>query len=105
VDFEVVHGIMHRPQPEMTLKQLGHAISSYGPFHLAGLSPLVTIGGSLVIALALAEDAIGLHAAWAAASFDEAWQFEQWGEDVEAAAVLEARREEFEAGYNFLNLL
>jgi len=105
VDFEVVQGIMHRPQPEMTLRQLGHAISSYGPFQLAGLSPLVTIGGSLVIALALAEEAITLDAAWAAASLDEAWQLEQWGEDADAAAVLEARRQEFAAGYRFLKLL
>ncbi|HEX8214593.1 MAG TPA: ATP12 family protein [Allosphingosinicella sp.] len=105
VSFEVVEGIMHRPQPEMTLRQLSHAISSYGPFELAGLSPLVTIGGSLIVALALAEDAIGLEAAWAAASLDEAWQLEQWGEDSEAAAVLEARRLEFAAGYRFLKLL
>jgi chaperone required for assembly of F1-ATPase len=105
VDFQVVQGIMHRPQPEMTLRQLGFAVSSYGPFQLAGLSPLVTIGGSLVIALALAEDMIGLESAWAAASLDEAWQFEQWGEDSEAAAVLEARRQEFAAGHRFLKLL
>jgi len=105
VDFEVVQGIMHRPQPDMTLRQLAFAVSAYRPFQLAGLSPLVTIGGSLIIALALAEEAIGLDAAWAAASLDEAWQFEQWGEDSEAAAVLEARRQEFAAGYRFLKLL
>jgi chaperone required for assembly of F1-ATPase len=105
VDFEVVQGIMHRPQPEMTLRQLAFAVSAYSPFQLAGLSPMVTIGGSLVIALALAEDAVSLDAAWAAASLDEAWQFEQWGEDLEAAAVLEARRQEFAAGYRFLKLL
>lgn len=105
MDFEVVQGIMHRPQPQMTLRQLDFAISSYSAFQLAGLSPLVTIGGSLVIALALAEDAIDLDTAWAAASLDEAWQFEQWGEDAEAAKVLEARRQEFAAGYDFLKLL
>ena len=105
VDFQVVQGIMHRPQPQMTLRQLGHAVSSYDAFQLAGLSPLVTIGGSLVIALALAEDAIDLAAAWSAASLDEAWQLEQWGEDSEAAAVLDARRLEFAAGHAFLKLL
>lgn len=105
VDFEVVHGIMHRPQPEMTLKLLSQAAASLKPFQLAGLSPLVTISGSLIIALALAEDAVDLDTAWAAASLDEAWQFEQWGEDAESAEVLEARRQEFAAGYRFLKLL
>ncbi|HEV2079333.1 MAG TPA: ATP12 family protein [Allosphingosinicella sp.] len=105
VDFETVGGIMHRPQPEMTLRQLSHAVECRSAFELAALSPLVTISGSLVIALALAEEAVDLDSAWAAASLDEAWQFEQWGEDREAAAVLEARRREFAAGYNFLKLL
>ena len=105
VDFQLVQGIMHSPQPEMTVRQLGQAVASLGPFQLAGLSPLVTIGGSVVVALALAEGAIGVEEAWAAASLDEAWQMEQWGEDAEAAAVLEARRRDFLAGYEFLSLL
>jgi len=105
VDFEVVHGIMHRPQPEMTLKLLEQAVAAMTPFELAAMSPLVTISGSLIIALALAEDAIDLDTAWAAASLDEAWQFEQWGEDAEAAKVLEARRQEFAAGHRFMKLL
>ena len=105
VDFEIVCGVMHRPQPEMTLRQLSHAVECRSAFELAGLSPLVTISGSLVIALALAEEAVDVEAAWAAASLDEAWQFEQWGEDAEAAVVLEARRQEFGAGLRFLKLL
>ena len=105
VDFEVVTGIIHRAQPACTLAQLSHAVAVRSPFELAALSPLVTISGSLLIALALAEDAIGLDQAWAAATADEAWQAEQWGEDAEATARLEARRAEFEAGYRFLQLL
>ena len=105
IDFEIVCGIIHRPQHESTLRQLDHAVATRGPFELAALSPLVTIGGSLVIALALAQEAVDLDTAWAAATLDEAWQAEQWGEDTEAAAVLEARRRDFAAGYRFLTLL
>ena len=105
VDFEIVPGVMHRAQPEMTLRQLSHAVEFRSAFELAALSPLVTISGSLVIALALAEEAVDLESAWTAASLDEAWQLEQWGEDSEAAAVLEARRQEFAAGHRFLKLL
>jgi chaperone required for assembly of F1-ATPase len=69
------------------------------------LQPLVTISGSLVIALALAEAAIDLDTAWTAATLDEAWQAENWGEDAEAAKALAARGKDFEAAYRFLNLL
>jgi chaperone required for assembly of F1-ATPase len=105
VDFEVTAGVMHRPQPAATVGQLARAVAARSPFQLAGLSPLVTIAGSLVIALALAEGAIGLEAGWQAAILDEAWQAEQWGADPLAAASLENRRWEFDSAYRFLTLL
>lgn len=105
VDFEIACGIMHRAQPQRTVEQLGRAVAARGPFQLAGLAPLVTIAGSLLIALALDEGGIALEQAWAAANLDEAWQAENWGEDSLAAAATAARRAEFEAGYRFLRLL
>jgi chaperone required for assembly of F1-ATPase len=105
IDFELVCGIIHQPQPARTLEQLAKATAARDAFQLAALSPLVTISGSLVIALALAEGAIDLDTAWSAACLDEAWQAEQWGEDAEAAAVLENRRRDFAAAYRFLQLL
>ena len=105
VDFETTTGILHRSQPAATVEQLGRAVAARGAFQLAGLAPLVTIAGSLIIALALAEGAIGLEAAWDAAMLDEAWQAEQWGADPLAAASLANRRREFEASYLFLTLL
>lgn len=105
IDLEVVCGVIHRPQARGTLDQLAQAVHARSPFELAGLSPLVTVSGSLVIALALAEGGINLETAWAAAALDEQWQAEQWGEDAEAAEALEARRRDFEAGYRFLTLL
>jgi len=105
VNFEVASGIMHRAQPRNTVEQLSHAVAARDPFELAALSPLVTIGGSLVLALALAEDEIDLETAWAAATLDEQWQLEQWGSDAEAEKALAARRRDFEAAYRFLKLL
>ena len=104
-EFEVTEGIVHRAQPAHTLDRLRRAVAARDPFTLAALSPLVTISGSLIVALALAEGEIGLDQAWAAATLDEAWQAEQWGEDSLAAAALAARRSEFEAAWRFLNLL
>jgi chaperone required for assembly of F1-ATPase len=104
-DFEVTTGVIHRPQAIETVERLARAVSAHDAFHLAALSPLVTISGSLVIALALAEGEIGVERAWAAATLDEAWQAEQWGEDALAAQALAARRREFEAAYRFLTFL
>ena len=65
------------------------------PFQLAGLSPLVTIGGSLVAALAVLERPSRPSEAWEAVSVDERWQLEQWGADAEAEAALDNRRRDF----------
>ena len=104
VNFEVTAGIIHRAQPANTVVQLAQAVAARDPFELAALSPLVTIPGSLVTALALAEEAIDLEAAWAAATLDEAWQAEQWGEDAEAQALRARRLGAFAAAMRFAAL-
>jgi chaperone required for assembly of F1-ATPase len=105
VNFEVVSGIMHRPQPQNTIAQLAQAVAARNAWELAALSPLVTVGGSLVLALALFEGEIDLETAWSAATLDEQWQLEQWGSDAEAEKALAGRRQDFEAAYRFLQLL
>ncbi|HEV2596511.1 MAG TPA: ATP12 family protein [Sphingomicrobium sp.] len=105
VDFETTCGLMHVAQPPLTIEQLRHAVRAIDAFRLAGLSPLVTIGGSLLAALAVAEKAISVEEAWNAVSIDERWQLEQWGSDTEAEAALENRRREFVAAARFLDLL
>jgi chaperone required for assembly of F1-ATPase len=105
IAFEVTAGITHKAQPPETVQRLAAAVAARDPFALAGLSPLVTISGSLVIALALAEGALSLDAAWAAAALDEHWQLEQWGEDEEAMQALANRRADFAAAARFLSLL
>jgi len=105
IRFALVTGIMHRPQPAATLARLRDVMAAYGPFVLAGLSPVVTITGSLVLALALAEGAMGADKAWDAAHLDETWQAEQWGEDELAIGARDARRRDFDAGVRFLALL
>jgi chaperone required for assembly of F1-ATPase len=105
VDFEVTLGLMHIAQPEATVERLGHAVAALNAFQLAGLSPLVTIGGSLIAALAVLEKAITPEQAWEAVSIDERWQLEQWGADAEAEAALANRRRDFLAATRFLELL
>ena len=105
VHFTVTAGIVHQPQPPATLARLGEAVTARTPFELAGLAPIVTIGGSLVAALALIEGAASTDAVWAAAELDEDWQAEQWGRDDLSLAALESRRRDFMAAARFLSLL
>ena len=105
VDFRTTRGVIHVSQPEETVRRLAHAVSALDPFRLVGLSPLVTIGGSLVAALALAEGAITPDDAWEAVTIDDRWQRERWGADAEAEAELEARGRDFLSAARFLQLL
>lgn len=104
VDITVTSGILHRAQPPATLARLGDAIGARGAFALAALSPIVTIGGSLIAALALAEHAATPDAVWRAITLDEDFQAEHWGRDPLAEAATAARRRDFDAGVRFLAL-
>lgn len=105
VDFTTTCGLLHVEQPVQTIEQLRHALTAIGAFRLAGLSPLVTIGGSLIAGLAVLEKAMPAEEAWNAVSVDERWQLEQWGSDADAESALEDRRREFFAAARFLDLL
>ena len=105
VDFATTCGLMHVAQPGATVERLSHAIAALDAFQLAGLSPLVTVGGSLVAGLAVIEKAIGADEAWKAVSIDEQWQLDQWGADAEAEKALDNRRRDFMAGARLLELL
>lgn len=105
VDFVCQTGVMHVAQPDETVRQLRHAVLTLNAFELAGLSPLVTIGGSLVAALAVLEEMVPAEMAWEAVSLDDRWQLEEWGDDQEARVALDIRRRDFLAGARFLELL
>jgi chaperone required for assembly of F1-ATPase len=105
VDFVTTSGLTHIPQPQATIERLAFEVSALDAFRLAGLSPLVTIGGSLVAGLAVLEKAVTAADAWQAVSIDERWQLEQWGADKEAVTAAENRERDFLSGATFLELL
>ena len=105
VDFGTTTGLVHVPQAQPTIDRLSQAVAELDSFHLAGLSPLVTAGGSLIAALAVLEKAMTAEEAWQDVSIDDRWQLEQWGADTEAQTALVNRRRDFMAGAQFLELL
>jgi chaperone required for assembly of F1-ATPase len=102
VHFAVATGVMHVAQPPLTIQRLGDAVAARDAWALAALSPIVTITGSLVLALALAEEAMTADAIWAASTLDEDWQAELWGVEPLAVQARAVRRAEFDAGVRFL---
>jgi chaperone required for assembly of F1-ATPase len=105
VDFKTTSRLVHVAQPPATVDRLGHAVAALDAFRLAGLSPLVTIGGSLVAGLGVLEKAFTPAEAWDAVSVDERWQLDQWGSDSEAEQALDNRKRDFLAAARFLELL
>lgn len=105
VAFVVTAGVIHTAQPSATLTRLGAAITGRSAFELAALSPVVTIGGSLIVALMLAENAITPDAAFDATHLDELWQAELWGEEWMAAEARALRRADFANSGRMLTLL
>ena len=103
--LEIATGIVHRAQPPASLTALGEAVAARSPFELAALSPLVTVTGSLVAALALLEGAASADDIWSAVNLDDDWQVEHWGEDELARQARANRRAEFDAAVRFLQLL
>ena len=105
VHFTLATGVMHVAQPPATVARLGEAIAARDAFALAALSPIVSITGSLVAALALAEGGADAAAVWHAAQIDEDWQSEQWGQDALATQTRDARQREYDAAVRFLRAL
>jgi len=105
VHFETATGVMHRAQPAATVGRLRGGVTARDAFTLAGLHPVVTVTGSLILALALVEGAMDADAVWHAARIDEDWQEEMWGKDDLAEQATAAHRADFDAGARFLAML
>lgn len=104
VHFETVAGVMPTPQPRATLVRLGEAVGARDPFELAALSPIVSVTGSLILALALLEGSADAETVWQAARIDDDWQVEMWGEDELAKQTTAAHRADYHAGVRLLEL-
>jgi len=98
VRFILAEGVVYVAQPEPTLAAVAASIELFDdPFRLACFNIATTLSGSALIALALAEGAVDVEAAWAAAHVDEDWNIEKWGEDTEAMARRAKRFADFSA--------
>ena len=100
----VTQGILPADQPEASLKAYGAVVASFAPFSLTALHDLVTLSGSLVLALAVAQGRIAPEQGWLLSRIDELWQIEQWGDDDEARDFAAQKQEAFLHAARFLEL-
>jgi chaperone required for assembly of F1-ATPase len=92
----LAEGILHRAQPAEAEPAMRRAVGTIkDPIALAGLHVMTTLSGSCLIALMAAEGVLDVDAAFNAASIDEQWSAQVWGEDAEATHRMALRREEF----------
>jgi len=104
--FMLAQGVIHVRQTDESLAAIREAAEQIEkPFALAAAASATNIGGSALIALALADGALSGDEAWNAAHVDEQWNISQWGEDDEAQRRLAARHAEFSAAAKMLTLL
>ena len=97
-------GIGHIAQDEAALASLHRAVDSHDIMELAAMNDLVTIAGSLVLALAVSAGALDVAMAWAAVRLDNDYQAERWGLDAEAEAHAARLRGEIEFAARFMEL-
>jgi len=105
IRLKTTTGLIHIAQDDQALAACGQALEGLDHFRLAALHNAVTLAGSAVIGLALAERHLDAEAAFAAAYLDEAWQMEMSGRDAEEEARLARRRAELLETARFLDLL
>lgn len=106
--FDVVltsaEGVMHVPQDAGSLTRLKAELEAMTEFQIAAAHDLISLSGSLVIALAVIDGHLTSEQGWAASRVDEEWQFEQWGEDDDARALESIKRDAFHDASNFYKM-
>lgn len=105
VSFMLVEGVMHVAQPEATLDKLRAVVAARGTFELAAMAKLAHLSSSLVVVLALVEQAGDAAELWQACCLDELWQEELWGADHWAEKNRADREAEFMSAARFLELV
>jgi chaperone required for assembly of F1-ATPase len=98
-------GMSFVAQPQVALDRLAAAVAAHGDLALSALYNLTQIAGSLVIALAVAENRLAADKAFEAAQLDELYQIERWGEDPLATQRHAGIRKDIESAARFLALL
>lgn len=95
-------GVMPVKQDPSHIKRLAGYMAPMSHFALTGFHDLVTVSGSYVLAVAVAENELDSEAGWALSRIDEEWQIEHWGVDDEATLQSTLKKDAFFHAAEFL---
>lgn len=104
VRLRVAQGVMHVKQDPAALKRLREELDAFDEFALTAVHDLISLSGSLVLALAVTRNALLPEDAWTLSRIDEHWQIEQWGADEDANADEMIKRAAFLDAMRFYQL-
>jgi chaperone required for assembly of F1-ATPase len=88
-------GVIHQPQDPKLLNRLTKEVHAMSSFQLAGFHDLVSLSGSLVLGFVVVFQWKNPESVWKLSRLDEIWQEELWGQDDEADALSETKRQAF----------
>ncbi len=97
-------GLMPVAQDEVALLALSKPLYEATAFELTALHDLISLSGSLVLALKVAQGGFPARTAWDISRLDETWQAEQWGVDEEAEQAAVVKRLAFEHAATFYEM-
>ena len=105
IEFTLTQGVLPVDQPEATIATLQDVVLAQDAWRITALTPIVTIGGSLVAGLALLENAYDADALWEAVSLDDLYQERRWGADSEAQKARAIHKRDWDNAARFLALI
>jgi len=105
IALATTHGVNPLRQPAAVGAALERSLAAQSGMPLLALQEATVLAGSLLLALAACQGALSAGDAWAAATVDERFQAETWGEDPEQASRLRDRQREFADALRLLVLL
>ncbi len=103
-DLLVTTGVTPLQQKAQALAAISGAVAEFADFPLTALHGATGACGSVVIALALAEERLDADGAYQAAHLDEEFQSGRWGDDTEQRKALDAARRKIAVAGQMLQL-
>jgi|CXWL01.1.fsa_nt_gi chaperone required for assembly of F1-ATPase len=103
--LQVVQGVLPAPVPAQEITALEWEVDDLDDFHATAVAQATMAAGSVYIGFALLEAHISAAEAFAAATVDERWSIDRWGEDEEAKARLDRLKLDLDAVARFVETL
>ncbi|GAM99237.1 chaperone [alpha proteobacterium U9-1i] len=103
--LHVVSGVLPADVPAAAIANIERAVGDLDDFRATALAQSTMLTGSVYLGFAQLEGRINAAEAYAAATVDEAWSIERWGEDSEAGARLDRLKGDLDAVSRFLAAL